>query len=576
MNRVEMSNNTRKPSTYQHTKPIKGKGNDQAAAKKPSRPQQSSSEVNKKKKSFAETIAEKKNESTRETASTQSDKNSNQEKDTNISPAPAHTPKVSPWGNIKSMNQAVPGIVGLENLGNSCYLNCIIQCLAQLTCLNRFILAREQNDVDVNKIKYKISQKFAAAINTSNPLGSSGRVAHAYAKLLCNIWNQHLAINNDKSQETTIFPHAMKTTIGTFCSQFHNLQQHDAQEFASFLIDGIHEDLNRINFSNLSINNTSTQYIDTISALDDPSMAIKQWQHHLQRNDSVITDHFQGMHRTTLSCPHCSKRSTKFDVYSSLSLPLVEPQHQEYIDLTSCLNHFVRKEQLDDSNTWYCSQCKRNVNAMKQVQLWSCPDVLVIHLKRFTFEQMTSSSNQDYGVASPNYTLGNYMSVESSEKEETYTDPYMAMGIRQHKIETPIRFPIQNLNMEPYLKGPIDPQALPHYKLMGVAQHTGSAADNGHYTATIRNCKNQKFYHMNDVDITAIEYTSQENEELFWRRSVGVDEGAYLLFYQRNKGESKWGGMEKVIKLGYQKVKQMEKEAVDDDGFKQVRSKKGR
>ncbi|GFH43777.1 hypothetical protein CTEN210_00250 [Chaetoceros tenuissimus] len=303
-------------------------------------------------------------------------------------------------------------------------------------------------------------------------------------------------------------------------------------------------------------------------------MAIKQWQHHLQRNDSIITDHFQGMHRTTLSCPHCSKRSTKFDVYSSLSLPLVQPTEQEYIELTSCLNHFVRKEQLDDSNTWYCSQCKRNVNAMKQVQLWSCPDVLVIHLKRFTFEQMASSSNADYGVASPNYTLGNFMSEESPQ-QESYTDPYMAMGIRQHKIETPIRFPIQSLNMEPYLTGPIDPQAPPSYKLMGVAQHTGSAADNGHYTATIRNCKNQKFYHMNDVDITAIEYSStEENEELFWRRSVGVDEGAYLLFYQRTKGESKWGGMEKIIKLGYQKVKQMEKEAVDDDGFKQVKSKR--
>ena len=55
---------------------------------------------------------------------------------------------------------------------------------------------------------------------------------------------------------------------------------------------------------------------------------------------------------------------------------------------------------------------------------------------------------------------------------------------------------------------------------------------------------------------------------------MGVDDGAYLLFYQRCKGESKWGGMEKIIKLGYQKVKQMEKEAVDDDGFKQVRSKR--
>jgi len=74
-------------------------------------------------------------------------------------------------------------------------------------------------------------------LNKKNPLGSGGRVALSYANLLSDIWG---------GDYTAIAPRAIKQTISQFAPQFANLLQHDSQEFCSFLMDGIHEDLNRV------------------------------------------------------------------------------------------------------------------------------------------------------------------------------------------------------------------------------------------------------------------------------------------------------------------------------------------
>ncbi len=414
----------------------------------------------------------------------------------NVTP-PTLTSTLSP----PYLAKGIPGSVGLANIGNSCYMNCVIQCLAHAAPLTDYIL---QNN----------SEQFNKDINKSNPLGSGGRVAEAYACLLKAIWS---------GQHVSISPQQFKFTIASFAPQFNNNHQHDAQELASFLLDGLHEDLNRVNLQQ-RIQNQPQEKIESkeIHAMDDPSLAIKTWQHHLQTNDSIIVDRFQGMHRTCLICPQCQKQSTKFDIYSSLSLTLVGRTDNLPIDLHTCLQHFSREELLDDRNAWFCTNCKENVNATKSVQLWNTPDVLVLHLKRFTYQP-----SRRYG------------------------------GIRKGKIEDEVNFPVDRLDLEPYIIGQIDPNAPPVYKLFGVVEHSGETAESGHYTATVQNSKDRRFYRCNDSQIGDA--------------TTNFDgRGAYLLFYKRMKGASKWGGMEKLMEFGV-KAPKVE---TDDDGFTMVVTKK--
>ena len=97
-----------------------------------------------------------------------------------------------------------PGSVGLQNLGNSCFLNSILQCLNHVMSLTQYFLNGG----------YKLD------LNTNNPLGSGGRVAHAYAALLNDVWG---------GEYSTLAPRLLKQTVALFAPQFNN------GEFKQFL-----------------------------------------------------------------------------------------------------------------------------------------------------------------------------------------------------------------------------------------------------------------------------------------------------------------------------------------------------
>jgi len=89
-------------------------------------------------------------------------------------------------------------------------------------------------------------------------------------------------------------------TIGRFAPSFTGYHQHDSQELLAFLLDGLHEDLNRI------IKKPYTEVPDS-NGRPDEEVASDCWQIHKARNDSIIVDLFQGQYKSTLVCPECEK-----------------------------------------------------------------------------------------------------------------------------------------------------------------------------------------------------------------------------------------------------------------------------
>ncbi len=57
------------------------------------------------------------------------------------------------------------------------------------------------------------------------------------------------------------------------------------------------------------------------------------------------------------------------------------------ITIYDCLDLFAQKEQLGQDDAWYCPQCKDFVEAYKKFDVWQLPDILVIHLKRFSYSR---------------------------------------------------------------------------------------------------------------------------------------------------------------------------------------------
>lgn len=100
----------------------------------------------------------------------------------------------------------------------------------------------------------------------------------------------------------------------------------------------------------------------------------------------------------------------------------------------------------------------------------------------------------------------------------------MDRRLLRRKIEARVDFPIDRLDLSSYVLGPTDPDAPPIYKLFGVSEHTGTTANSGHYTATVRNSDDGNWYRYNDSQVGT---TSGD---------AAVTGGAYLLFYKRSRG----------------------------------------
>ncbi|XP_064154238.1 ubiquitin carboxyl-terminal hydrolase 19 isoform X2 [Anguilla rostrata] len=191
----------------------------------------------------------------------------------------------------------LPGFTGLVNLGNTCFMNSVIQSLSN---------TRELRD-------YFHDRAFETEINCSNPLGTGGRLAIGFAVLLRALW---------KGTHHAFQPSKLKAIVASKASQFTGYAQHDAQEFMAFLLDGLHEDLNRIQ------NKPYTETVDS-DGRQDEVVAEEAWQRHKMRNDSFIVDLFQGQYKSKLVCPICSKVSITFDPFLYLPVPL--PQKQKVL-----------------------------------------------------------------------------------------------------------------------------------------------------------------------------------------------------------------------------------------------------
>ena len=345
-------------------------------------------------------------------------------------------------------SSAKQGIVGLANLGNTCYLNTALQCLASTNPLTEYFLGFPWRD----------------ELNRDNPIGAGGKIAEEFGQLISDMWEV-----NDNSKHKIISPNSFKKTLGRFQPQFQGTQQQDVQELLAFLLDGLHEDLNRV------INKPYVEDAESDGKLDkQDELAVDSWRRYLLRNRSIVVDIFQGQLRNVLTCLSCKYISLKFDPYMYMSVPC----NSETTTLSQCLAEFCKPEILSTDCQWHCPKCQKPRDAEKKLDIWIAPPIFIVHLKRF----MQNSKG------------------------------------KRSKIDSFIDFPIRNLDLSNFLgkKG----RSRHLYNLYGVANHHGSLA-RGHYTAFARNARTNKWYKYNDSRINEI-----KDEDV-------VTKSAYVLFYSK-------------------------------------------
>ncbi|XP_073841699.1 ubiquitin specific protease 32 isoform X2 [Musca autumnalis] len=188
------------------------------------------------------------------------------------------------------MSVQAPGATGLHNLGNTCFMNASLQVLFNTQPLAQYF---RQN-------------MHLFELNTTNKLGTRGHLATRYGELLKEVWS---------ATTRSVAPLKLRFCVTKYAPQFAGGGQHDSQELLEWLLDALHEDLNRVMekpYSELKDSN----------GRPDKIVASEAWSQHHARNQSIIIDLFYGQLKSKVSCMCCGRESVRFDPFSLLSLPL--------------------------------------------------------------------------------------------------------------------------------------------------------------------------------------------------------------------------------------------------------------
>ena len=186
------------------------------------------------------------------------------------------------------------GLVGLNNLGNTCYMNTGIQCLSNCELLT----------------KYFLEKHYINFINKDNPIGSGGEIVEKYSQLINHLWY---------GNRECVSPIQFKKAFGKMYEAFNGSRQQDTQEFISYLLDTLHEDLNKV---------LKKPYIETkdlpSNLTDEEIFKIKR-DIYLCRNQSFIHDLICGFYKSTVFCPDkkCNNITKSFEPFNMITLSLV-------------------------------------------------------------------------------------------------------------------------------------------------------------------------------------------------------------------------------------------------------------
>ncbi|CAG9577099.1 unnamed protein product [Danaus chrysippus] len=334
------------------------------------------------------------------------------------------------------------GLNGLRNIGNTCFMNSVLQCLSNTRPL----------------LEYLIDDKYNADINTTLSC-MKGALIKAFASVIKELWRSG---DRDCVVNTT----ALKSQVQRFAPRFMGYSQQDAQEFLRYLLEGLHEDVNRVTVKPKPI---LTEIDDSLS---DSAKAAEAWSRYLRTEDSRVGDIFVGQLKSTLRCTHCLHDSVTFDPFWDLSLPI--PSRTGNLKLQQCLQHFVREEELDGDEKPTCSKCGVRRKCLKWFTVHKFPQVLVLHLKRF----------------SP-------------------TERFRG------KLSVVVEFPLSGLDMSPFAASPTHAT----YNLYAVSNHSGTTYS-GHYTAYCKHPYTGDWHEYNDSRVSPI------------RSRDVVSAEAYVLFYE--------------------------------------------
>ncbi|KAI9092874.1 hypothetical protein DFS34DRAFT_279079 [Phlyctochytrium arcticum] len=336
-----------------------------------------------------------------------------------------------------TVQRKYPHITGLSNLGNTCFMNVVMQTLCHTVPFQRYYL---ENLPPTPCTPLSPRSPHSPRSPFGTPQISPPRLTRRMsANKDISVWAESRALLREMwgEESSAVSPGTFLDAIWKNVPMFRGYQQQDAQEFIRYLLDRVHTEVS------------------------------------CYTNATPITKVFQGTLHNEVRCLRCRHPSLKTDPFLDLSLPIPErfASRQNKVEqmvhpctVDDCLRAFTEVEELADSERYDCPNCYARMRGpqrcTKRLAIDELPEVLCLHLKRFRFTNRRAARS---------------------------------------KIDTYVQFPIEGLDMRPFVtrrKG----RTRTVYDLYSIIVHHGSSGS-GHYIAFVWSPDNGTWFELNDTHV---------------------------------------------------------------------------
>ncbi|KAF2977740.1 hypothetical protein EK904_007708 [Melospiza melodia maxima] len=275
--------------------------------------------------------------------------------------------KYSPREQLEDMSSLHPGLTGLQNLENTCYMNAVLQCLCSLTPL----------------VQYFLSGKWNTALHQE-----IGESATAFGCLVSDMW---------LGEFDFVSPEAFHSVFGKRHPAFSSKTQHDAQEFLICVLDDLHE----------AFKQPSQERWSSAAGASTRSSS----------GTSIITHLFEGQLSYAIRCLTCKALSDKPESFTVLSLPIPSTR---VCSLQDCLECFFQPDTLTRNNQIYCHWCGSNQDATVTASITKAPQIIIFHLKRYSLSKDKNRRKLSTTVCYPfsDLDLSPYISTSCNNNTE--------------------------------------------------------------------------------------------------------------------------------------------------------------
>ena len=265
------------------------------------------------------------------------------------------------------------GLAGLQNLGNTCYANSVLQALRVIPEWTSIIKSHALNPDSTD---------------------TCSKVFRAYQELANTMWDPQT------TRPSYINPGLFWTTvkegvIGTHYESFAQPIPHDAFEFITYILDQCHETMKR-----------------PIESDDEHTVALYK---SLMGFTSPVIETMYGWDKITCTCRDCGNKNIFYETFNTLKVSLNKLESKSIIEL---LEEEYSEQIIDD---YSCDACKKKTTVTFHRKIWKLPKNLIFVFKRFTYDLRKDTSSFEYNGEDIQFSKIFAEDSPSDSKDFTYS-----------------------------------------------------------------------------------------------------------------------------------------------------------